>query len=512
MKRILIIALLAAPVMDIVAQDINDAVPFAESITEEELLADLSIIASDALEGRETGKRGQKMAAAFIQSHFKELGLKAPVKQGKSNSYMQPVDLFVSIPGDTYIKMAGEKKKNLKDLYYFGTTSTSDEVTMDLVFAGKGSEAGFEELDVKDKAVFFKVDNPRAWREPHELAIANGAKITVVQTTEVEKEFFDFMGMVKNSIGEGRLSLEKPDLLQDVGGVFFIPPSAVPDLFQVKAEKLDKIWQDLATGKPLNSKKIKPVTVTFKTEQKVKTVTSENVLGYLEGTDKKDELVVLTAHYDHIGKNGEDINNGADDDGSGTCAVLEIAEAFVLAKEEGKGPRRSILFMAVTGEEKGLLGSEYYTDNPVFPLENTIVNLNIDMIGRVDPKHKDNRKYVYLVGSDRLSTELHEISEKVNKTFTQFELDYTYNDENHPDRIYYRSDHWNFAKNNIPIIFYFNGVHEDYHKPTDTVDKIELDVYTERTRLVFYTAWVLANRAERITLDKIQGTEINSNN
>ena len=512
MKRILTITFLGLLAWPACAQDINDAIPFAKSITEEELFEDLSIIASDALEGRETGKRGQKMAAAFIKSHFEDLGLTPPVEKRGSRSYLQPVDLFVSIPGDTYFKIGEEKKKNLEDLYYFGSSSSTGEVTMELVFAGKGTEADFEQINVKNKAVFFKVSNPRAWREPHELAKAKGAKIVVVQSTEVEKEFFDFMGMVKNSLGEGRLSLEKPGLLQEISGIFFVPPSLVPDLFNVKAEKLNKLWRDAEAGKPLNVRKIKPANLTFKTEQRVKTVTSENVLGYLEGTDKKDELVVITAHYDHIGKNGEDINNGADDDGSGTCAVLEIAEAFTLAKKEGKGPRRSILFMAVTGEEKGLLGSAYYTDNPVFPLENTVVNLNIDMIGRVDPKHKDNPKYVYLVGSDRLSTELHEISEKVNETFTQLELDYTYNDENHPDRIYYRSDHWNFAKNNIPIIFYFNGVHEDYHRPTDTVDKINMDIYAERTRLVFYTAWVLANRTERITLDKIRGTEVNSNN
>ncbi|MEX2336253.1 MAG: M28 family peptidase, partial [Fulvivirga sp.] len=262
---------------------------------------------------------------------------------------------------------------------------------------------------------------------------------------------------------------------------------------------------------PKHLKKIKLSIVTYKTTQTIETVDTENVLGYLEGTDKKDELIVITAHYDHEGRDGEEIYNGADDDGSGTSTVMELAEAFAKAKEDGRGPRRSILFMTVTGEEKGLLGSEYYTANPIFPLENTITNLNIDMIGRIDPAHKDNQNYVYLVGSDRLSTELHQISERVNKTFTQLELDYTYNDEDHPDRIYYRSDHWNFAKNNIPVIFYFNGVHEDYHKPTDTIEKINFEMLKKRARLVFYTAWALANRNERPVVDKMQDQEMEKN-
>ena len=160
--------------------------------------------------------------------------------------------------------------------------------------------------------------------------------------------------------------------------------------------------------------------------------------------------------------------------------------------------------MTVTGEEKGLLGSEYYANNPIFPLENTVANLNIDMIGRIDPEHEEAGDYVYLVGSDKLSSQLHEISEKANASYTKMELDYTYNDESHPSRIYYRSDHWNFAKNNIPIIFYFNGVHEDYHKPTDTIEKINFDILAKRAKLVFYTAWQLANMEERILVDKLK--------
>jgi Zn-dependent M28 family amino/carboxypeptidase len=237
----------------------------------------------------------------------------------------------------------------------------------------------------------------------------------------------------------------------------------------------------------------------------VKTLRTENVLGYLEGSDKKDELVIITAHYDHIGKRksgeGDLINNGADDDGSGTTAVMELAKIFAQAKKDGKGPRRSMLFMTVTGEEKGLLGSDYYTQHPVFPLASTVVDLNIDMIGRRDAQHKDSAPYIYVIGSDKLSTDLHQLSESINKTTTNLIFDYTYNDQNHPERLYYRSDHWNFAKNNIPIIFYFDGIHEDYHKPSDEVEKIEFDLMAKRAQCVFYTAWEIANREQRVMPD-----------
>ncbi|PIA80335.1 peptidase M28 [Gaetbulibacter sp. 4G1] len=231
---------------------------------------------------------------------------------------------------------------------------------------------------------------------------------------------------------------------------------------------------------------------------------SENVVAFIKGSEKPNEIIVVSAHLDHIGvsSNGE-INNGADDDGSGTIAILEIAEAFKMAEEDGNGPKRSILFLHVTGEEIGLFGSRYYTDvDPIFPLENTVANLNIDMIGRVDPKHEGDENYLYLIGSDKLSKELHNISEEINKKYTNLEFDYTYNDENDPNRFYYRSDHYNFAKNNIPVIFYFNGTHADYHRPSDTPDKINYGFLETRSRLIFHTAWELANREERIKVDK----------
>lgn len=230
---------------------------------------------------------------------------------------------------------------------------------------------------------------------------------------------------------------------------------------------------------------------------------SENVLAFVKGTEKPEEVVIITAHHDHegINENGE-INPGADDDGSGNVALLEMAQAFKMAKDDGFGPKRSILFMHFTAEEIGLQGSRFYTENPVFQLKNTIVNLNIDMIGRVDKKHADNPDYIYLIGSDRLSNELHYISEAINDAFYNFELNYRYNGEGDRNRYYYRSDHYNFAKLGIPVIFYFNGEHDDYHKPTDTPDKIDYTLLEKRTRLIFATAWQLANQKERVAVDK----------
>ncbi len=229
---------------------------------------------------------------------------------------------------------------------------------------------------------------------------------------------------------------------------------------------------------------------------------SENIWAYIEGSEKPNEVLVISAHYDHVGvKNGE-VYNGADDDGSGTVALLEIAQAFQIAKNEGHGPKRSVLILHVTGEEHGLHGSRFYSENPLFPLANTITDINIDMIGRSDEFHKNSNNYVYLIGSDYLSTDLYNICEDANKKYVNLFIDYKFNDRKDPNRFYYRSDHYNFAKNGIPSVFLFNGVHADYHKATDEVEKIEFDALTKRTQLAFAIAWELANRDNRPVVDK----------
>ena len=231
-------------------------------------------------------------------------------------------------------------------------------------------------------------------------------------------------------------------------------------------------------------------------------VNTENVAAIIEGSTYPNEYIVLTAHLDHVGIEDGEIYNGADDDGSGSMALLEIAQAFKLAELDGNRPKRSIVILHVSAEEKGLLGSKYYTDNPLYPLDETITNLNVDMIGRTDPtRNSNNDEYIYLIGTDRLSTMLHETSEEVNDRTVNLELDYRFNAWDDPNRFYERSDHWHFAKNNIPVIFYFSGTHEDYHQPTDTAEKIRYDLLTKRTRLIFHTAWEIANMDEKIEVD-----------
>jgi hypothetical protein len=226
---------------------------------------------------------------------------------------------------------------------------------------------------------------------------------------------------------------------------------------------------------------------------------SQNVIGYIEGSEFPDEYVIISAHSDHEGVKDGKIYNGADDNASGTSAVLEIAEAFKLASINGHQPKRSVVFLHVTAEENGLNGSRYYTENPIFPLENTVTNLNTDMIGRVDEKHTNNENYIYLIGSNRISTELDYIAQKANKEFTNLELDYTYNASNDSNRYYNRSDHYNFALKGIPVIFFFNGEHKDYHKHTDTVDKINFEVLKKRVDFIFATAWYVANSKTQLS-------------
>lgn len=228
---------------------------------------------------------------------------------------------------------------------------------------------------------------------------------------------------------------------------------------------------------------------------------SENILAFIEGTEKPEEIIVVSAHYDHVGTKDGVVYNGADDDGSGTVAVMEIAEAFQEAKKAGKGPKRSILFLHVTGEEHGLLGSKYYSDNPVFDMKNTVVDLNIDMIGRSD-KENEGKDYVYVIGSEMLSSQLKVINEAANKITHNLELNYKYDDPNDTQRLYYRSDHYNFAKHGVPVAFFFDGIHADYHQPTDDPEKIDYPLLQKRAQLVFATAWELANRNGRILVDK----------
>jgi len=486
-------------ILQYVAVNAQQAGEYAKLITPGDLKENLSILASDALEGRATGTRGQKMAAAFISYHFKELGLKPPV----NGSFYQHFDLYRTIPGEVFLTAGGKRFNNFKDILYYGKDNSGGEVTLPVVFAGKGRLQDYQQLDVSGKGVLILLGAGEDYRGVVSLARSKKAEMVFVAITGKNEEFKEYAQLFDEFLFDGNLSLIQPEITGKSRGVFFVSSAVAEKIFDTALNKLSEVANETKSN---SLKKIALGKVSYSTAAEIKTVESENVLGFLEGTDKKDEVIVITSHYDHIGKKrageGDLINNGADDDGSGTVAVMQLAKAFAEAKKEGKGPRRSILFMTVAGEENGLLGSAYYTQNPVFPLAKTVVDLNIDMIGRRDDQHKESPPYLYVIGADKLSSTLQQVSESVNKKYTNLVFDYTYNDETHPARLYYRSDHWNFAKKNIPIIFYFDGIHEDYHLPSDEVEKIEFDLLTVRTKCIFYTAWEIANREERIMPDK----------
>lgn len=456
------------------AQD-KTAIKYAKTITDSDLKEHLSVLASDEYEGRETGEKGQKMAAEYIANHFKSLGLEAPV----DGSYFQSFNLTQSAIGSVYFRKEEDKKIGFEDFIYYSKAETMGEEYINVVM---GDDEGTQDID--GSYVAYTTDKLGGLQERAEKAKEDGALGFIVFLTN-EDEFSSVLTRFGPYLKQAGLTLGDRDNEADkmiIGGK------------ELAAWMFGKSFEEIKAGDKSE--------LIFNADYLDKPVGTENVLGFLKGSEKPDEVLVVTSHYDHVGIINGEIHNGADDDGSGTVTVLEIAEAFASAADKKKGPKRSVLFMTVTGEEKGLLGSQYYTDtDPIFPLENTVANLNIDMVGRVDDAHSDNSDYIYLIGSDKLSTELHELSENMNKTYTKLELDYTYNDENDPNRFYYRSDHYNFAKNNVPIIFYFNGTHADYHKPTDTIEKIDFATMEKRAKLIFHTAWEIANREERIKVD-----------
>jgi hypothetical protein len=502
------------------------AVKYSNTISSIDLSRHLHIIASDSFLGRETGQPGQKLAADYISKQFASFDIQPIEKPDLLNGYYQPFPLELQSPEGAVLTVGGVGYRFLDDFYYFQTFEDVELEAADVVFVGYGIEEDryndYEGLDVEGKVLLAFSGEPTDkkerslvtgskelsewsvnWRLKRNIAEEKKAAALIIIPDDYEGK----LEGLKHYIGKPRIKLVVEDDTAKSKSIptFYISPKMAERFFETLGKKgiERKLKSKIRKKKRPNSTTL-DVALNIKVERELHKMSSENVLGYIEGTDKKEELLIITAHYDHLGVKEDEIFNGADDDGSGTVALIEMAEAFALARSQGHGPRRSVLFMPVSGEEKGLLGSEYYVTNPVFPLENTIANLNIDMIGRVDSQHMGNANYVYLIGADKLSSELHTISSKCNSDFTQLDLDYTYNDPGDPNRFYYRSDHYNFVKHNIPVIFYFTGVHADYHKSTDTVDKIDFAKMEKITKLVFFTAWTLANREERIVVDKTQ--------
>lgn len=492
MKKLFLLVFVL-PALSIQAQRIANPKPFAKTITVEDLQKQLYIIAGPDMEGRETATQGQRKAAAYIENEFRSIGL----TPGNNGSY----EMYFPVYADTLIGLDLSINDTAYDAGQDFSASLAGNHTesfrySEVVFAGYGlsdsTRDDYRGLDVKGKLVM-------VWSENVAPALSGDSRRGFGTFTQQ-------LAAMKNGAA-ALLIIDKSIAAPSQKGNMYVNrylKSQRINTFNISEKLAEKIMgADYARQKVSFGPKEYAVNIALGFQKNTITLQSSNVLGLLEGSDLKDEYVVLTAHYDHLGKKNETIWFGADDDGSGTVAILELAKAFAKAKAEGKGPRRSILFMTVSGEEKGLWGSDYYSSHPAFPLEHTTVNLNIDMIGRIDPSRSygDSSNYIYVIGDDKLSSDLKPISETVNKKYSKLELDYKYNDPKDPQRIYYRSDHYNFAKKGVPVIFYFSGLHPDYHRPTDTPDKINYGLMLKRTQLVFYTAWDMANRNDMLKRD-----------
>ncbi len=521
MKKIVFI-LLAGLALQAAAQDVKQdpRVKYAETISPEDLKMHLEVLASDEYEGRETGKKGQKLAAKYMAGYFKSIGVD---HANLPDGYYQSFELTETSWGDTWILSGNERLfKFAEDFFGFlGANDALEDEFGEVMFLGYGIDdpaySDYAGKDVKGKVLVVMGGEPMSgdnylisgseqasdWSTDWNLKSATAQKYGVACLMIIDRKFDVRISneYFVDYITHSTLDLPEETTNEDITNTFYISDEMAKTILGEKG--LTKAMKKIGKkNKPYSFTADYPLSFTI--EHNRNTVFTENVLGYIPGTDKKDEVIVVTAHYDHIGVEGEEVYNGADDDGSGTVALLEIAQALSIARSEGRGPRRSVLIMGFSGEEKGLLGSEFYSDNPVFPLENTVANLNIDMIGRVDEDHKDDPNYVYIIGSDFLSTELHEINQLNAEEYTDLTLDYRFNSTDDPNRFYYRSDHYNFAKHNIPVIFYFNGTHEDYHQATDEADKINYEMLAKRAQLVFYDLWTLANREKRIEVDVIE--------
>lgn len=500
------------------AQD-KKVMKYAKTITVKDATEKLTVLASDAFEGRETGKAGANKAAQYIKEHFVKLGLTGPV----NGDYFQNLDLKEKVMAQKSVALNGQTLEFLKDYYVLpGSFDDTKKTFKNFVFVGYGIASDkyddLTNLDLNGKVAIVLPGEPVVdgkslitgtekmsdWttsrnKKTTALRAKNPAAIILLNADMsrmgANKAYFDRPSLVMGEVKSGNLlSLN-------------FSKAAIDKLMSGASKTADDLIAQIKTTSQPSSFSFN-ANLDVDLQSKLTPLEAKNVLGFLEGSDPilKEEVMVISSHYDHVGVGEDgDVFNGADDDGSGTTGVLEIAEAFVKAKKANKGPKRSILFLTVVGEEKGLLGSEWYSDHPVFPLEKTITNLNIDMIGRVGDLHKgkeDSANYVYVIGSEKLSTTLKVVNERNNATYTKMTLDYKYDDPADTERIYYRSDHYNFAKHNIPIIFYFNGTHEDYHKKTDEVKKINFPLLVKRAQLVFYTAWEIANMPNKPVVDR----------
>ncbi|GAC1420979.1 MAG: hypothetical protein NVS1B13_18700 [Flavisolibacter sp.] len=454
---------------------------FAKLINPQDLRANLFLLASAEMEGRETATPGQRKAAAFIESYFSQLGL----MPGNNGSFQLFYPVYKDSIAGSEVEVNGKPFERDKDFKASEGNISATQRFSEIVVLGTNVADSLTNFPLAGKVVLILSNGAGNYKNIRPLfntILRKGvAAILIVDSS--------FIGSNNNRRGNTTVNLFKK--------------SIAPQQYYISDNIARAIIGNEFYILNYNTIKTFSAEISLVTNKTTIILESSDVIGLLPGTDLKEEYVVVSAHYDHLGMHKGVIYYGADDDGSGTVSLMQIAKAFVKAKQAGKGPRRSIVFLANSGEEEGLWGSDYYTGHPTYPLSQTSVDLNIDMIGRIDPNRKngDSTNYVYVVGDHKLSSELKPISEALNKKYTKLELDYKYNDPKDKEMIYYRSDHYNFAKKGIPIIFYFDGVHRDYHRPSDTPDKINYQLMTKRAKLIFYTAWEFANKSHLVKRD-----------
>lgn len=530
--------------------DTEALISFQDKITVPYLRTHLSALAADSMEGRETGTRGQIMAAEYLADQYRSMGLK-PV--GDNNTYYQNFNLSATKRDSTVFKTYSIKdgrqeliERSVESLNktasYIRSYGGSDTLSGEIVFSGFGVTDPskdidhLEGMDLKGKWVMVFEQIPHVvggdtlinpsidGRQRLASVVArNGAEGLLLIPDMTQAEYEDLAKRTRSMYANP--SSMGLDYLQNGSGSGFSKGYTVvnPRLASLilnlgeDTEKLESLRENIID----NITEFSPretdymlSQVPYSSKPKIET---ENVLALLEGADPnlKDEVVVLTSHYDHVGigrpdSTGDRIYNGADDDGSGTVAILNIAKALTEAKENGYAPKRSILFLNVTGEEKGLLGSRYYSDHPVIPIEKTVANINTDMIGRIDARHEKmgQENYSYIIGGKIISSQLDSLLEAANKRSGNIELSGRYNDLKDPNRFYRRSDHWNFGRLGVPFIFFFTGVHEDYHRPSDEVHKIRFEKMAKIARTMYATTVLVANAEKAPEVDNQEFIEI----
>ncbi len=499
-----------------------------DGITAAQLRNYLEFIASDELEGRDTPSRGLDIAAMYIADHLRSWGIKPA---GDNGSYFQKFPLRRS-----RIDTAGTRLQLNNQSFTYGEDflSSFNPATISnsqIVYASHGwfikskNIDAYQGIDVNDKIVVVANNLPKGvtfndlqgnqgedWMSPAFYAQTKGARAVIIFGNY--NNLANWQGTKWNQTEKGGLEFGKPQNQITIPTITASPRLISALFFGEKANGnivyTKGITQDFAEPFDLKPTKKINLSVAVKTEE----THSQNVVGILEGSDAvlKNEYVAIGAHYDHVGTNPFSFNddkiwNGADDDGSGTVSVLSIAEAF---SKGATRPKRSILFIWHAGEEKGLWGSEYFTDNPTVPITSIITELNIDMIGRAQQTGDENptnkllpkQGEVFLIGSRMMSTELGDLSDATNKSFLNMSFNFKYDDPKDPEQFFYRSDHFNYARKGVPIIFYMDGNHADYHQPSDSIEKVDFANMEKIARTIFATGWQLANRPTRPTVDK----------